>query len=641
MNLPPAEIERLWKFLTPDEKAEITRYSQRIEKSQNGWKPTLVEFIREGWHVLEPATPYIHGWHIDAIAEHLTAVTNGQIQELLINMPPRHAKSLIVSVFWPCWEWTQTPEKRFLFASYGQNLSTRDSRKCRMLIQSPWFQKNFGHIFKLTHDQNQKTRFDNDKSGSRIATSVGGLGTGEGGDRIVCLPYDSRIATDQGQLKIGDIVENKLDVNVLGPSGKWQKILKYEVNPGREAVKLTSHGDELICTNDHLVWIDKIGYIQAKIIKPSFLVRKLNGNLSPVESIESSDYLDVTYNIQVENDHAYFANGILVHNCDDPHNVEEAESNAIRESTLIWWDETMSTRLNNPKTGAKLIVMQRVHDKDLSGHVLEQGGYVHLCLPAEYEEPTAERPKVITSIGWTDPRSEDGQLLWPERFDRVSLDKLKRSLGPYGAAGQLQQRPSPREGGLIKLAWFKYYSQLPSPVAYILQSWDTAFKTASINDFSVCTTWAVINGGFYLLNRYKAKMEYPSLKRQMIALYNQYRPNTILIEDKASGQSLIQEMSKPLKDENDPKIVYKLPIRAFKAEIDKVARVNACSTTLETNVFLPQNADWKQDYLDNLSSFPNAAHDDDVDSTTQALIYLALQRTGRPAQSAYVPHIGR
>lgn len=504
MTLDAAEIQRLWQYLTPAEKKEITRYTQIIERVKNEWKPSLQEFIREAWHVLEPTSPYVHGWHIDAICEHLVAVTFGQIRDLVINMPPRHAKSLIVAVFWPCWVWTFAANKRWIFASYGQDLSTRDSRKCRQLIQSPWYKKHFGERFQLIKDQNQKTRFENTRLGYRIATSVGGIGTGEGGDFLVV---------------------------------------------------------------------------------------------------------------------------------DDPHNVLDGESNAIREEALRWWDETMSTRGNNPKTFAKVIVQQRVHALDLSGHVIAKGGYTHLCLPAEFEQPTADKPRIITSIGWTDPRQEDGELLWPQHFDRESLENIKRSLGTYGAAGQLQQRPAPREGGLIKLAWFKYYNEQPAAItiAYIIQSWDTAFKTASINDYSVCTTWAVVNGGFYLLDRFKGKLEYPALKRQMIALYRQFKPVTVLIEDKASGQSLIQEMSKPFKDDID-NIIYRLPIKPFKAEVDKVTRVSACTTTLETNVWLPQNAEWKQDYLDNLSSFPNAAHDDDVDSTTQALIYLALQRGQPPRQ---------
>jgi predicted phage terminase large subunit-like protein len=472
---------------------------------------SLSEFIKQAWHVVEPATPYVHGWHIDAICEHLEAVSRGQIRNLLINMPPRHAKSLIVSVFWPCWEWLHWPEHRWLFSSYAQVLSTRDSLKCRRLIQSPWYRKHYGHIYQLSGDQNQKTRFENNQQGYRIATSVGGSGTGEGGDRIVV---------------------------------------------------------------------------------------------------------------------------------DDPHNVSEGESDAVRQSTLQWWDETMSTRGNDPKTVAKLIIMQRVNQYDLSGHVLAQGGYEHLCLPAEFESPTEESPRKITSIGWTDPRQEEGELLWPERFGQTELDELKLRLGIYGAAGQFQQRPSPRGGGLIKEHWFKPYKALPK-IAYIIQSWDTAFKTKQENDYSVCLTVGIsTDGEYYLINCYQGKLEFPELKKMMAELWFKYQPYTILIEDKASGQSLIQEMKRPVEYPEKSVQIHKLPIKDIKFDIDKVARANACTTIIETNVFIPEAAHWKKEYVKELTTFPAAAHDDQVDATTQALIWLAHNKP-RPAYGANVNIMGR
>jgi predicted phage terminase large subunit-like protein len=474
-------------------------------------KRNLRDFVKQAWHVLEPTTTYVHGAHIDAICEHLEAVSKGQIRNLLINMPPRHAKSLIVSVFWPCWEWLNNPSIRWLFSSYGQHLSTRDSVKCRRLIQSPWYQRNYGHIYKLQPDQNQKNRFDNTALGYRIATSVGGSGTGEGGDRIVV---------------------------------------------------------------------------------------------------------------------------------DDPHNVSEGESDAIRESTLQWWDETMSTRGNDPKTVAKLIIMQRVNELDLSGHVLAQGGYEHLCLPAEYELPTIDYPKKTTSIGWTDPRTEEGELLWPERFSREDLDELKLRLGIYGAAGQFQQRPSPRGGGLIKEAWLKPYKTLPK-LAYVIQSWDTAFKTKQENDFSVCLTMGIsTDGEYYLIDCYKGKIEFPELKKTMITLWLKYNPFTILVEDKASGQSLIQEMKRPVEYPENSGKRFKLPIKDIKFDVDKVARVNACTTILQTNVFIPEEAHWKKEYIKTLTTFPAAPHDDEVDATTQALIWITHNKP-RASYGAHMPIFGR
>jgi hypothetical protein len=145
----------------------------------------LGEFVRQAWQIVEPSTPFVPGWHIDAIIEHLEAVSRGEIRNLLINVPPRHMKSLLVSVFWPAWEWIRWPERRWLYSSYAASLSIRDSVKCRRLIESTSYRRFWGDRFKLTTDQNTKARFDNDRSGYRISTSVGGAATGEGGDRIV------------------------------------------------------------------------------------------------------------------------------------------------------------------------------------------------------------------------------------------------------------------------------------------------------------------------------------------------------------------------------------------------------------------------------------------------------------------------
>lgn len=303
----------------------------------------LKHFTRQAWHVLEPTTAFVSGWHIDVICEHLEAVSRSEITRLLINIPPRHTKSLLVSVLWPCWSWIHNPSSRWLFVSYGQDLSTRDSVKCRRLITSQWYQEMWGDKFAITSDQNQKTRFENDKTGYRLATSVGGMLTGEGG-------------------------------------------------------------------------------------------------------------------------------GFLI--IDDPHNVKEAESDTIRESILRWYDEVLSTRLDDPKTGAKVIIMQRVHERDLSGHVLQkEAGYTHLCLPARYETDR----RCTTVLGFSDPRKEEGKPLWPALYGDKELTELENSLGSYAAAGQLQQRPSPRGGGMFKIDKFELIDRFnPDQVLRSIRYWDKA-----------------------------------------------------------------------------------------------------------------------------------------------------------------------
>lgn len=156
---------------------------------------SLREFVRQAWHIVEPATEFVPNWHIDAICDHLQAVSDGRILRLLINIPPRCMKSLIVAVMWPCWDWITRPSRRWLFASYAAVLSTRDSVKCRRLLSSRWYQARWGDRFRLTGDQNEKMRFENDRTGYRIATSISGVGTGEGaGIRVFDDPHNAKEA---------------------------------------------------------------------------------------------------------------------------------------------------------------------------------------------------------------------------------------------------------------------------------------------------------------------------------------------------------------------------------------------------------------------------------------------------------------
>jgi len=162
------------------------------DKATVAAEKSLSEFVRQAWHILEPATDYIHGWHVEVICEHLEAVTRGEIKNLIINVPPGMMKSLLVSVMWPTWDWIKNPHRRYLTASYAQPLATRDAVKSRTIIQSQWYQERWGDKFQLTHGQNQKTRYENNKKGFRVALSVGGAVTGERGNtRILDDPHSA------------------------------------------------------------------------------------------------------------------------------------------------------------------------------------------------------------------------------------------------------------------------------------------------------------------------------------------------------------------------------------------------------------------------------------------------------------------
>lgn len=547
MNDPLARFRAL---ATGAELGEFARVEDDLERILA--ERSLYGFIKQGWKYLDPA-PFVDGWHTQAVCEHLEALCRGDLRHLLINQPPRTMKSITVSVALTPWCWAQKimvnaqrdgvkvnegpltinhtdpptppflgshaqmeptppltahgshirktgahlgPKTSFLYASYGQHLSLRDSVKSRRLMASPWYQKNWKH-FELLGDSNTKTRFDNSEGGYRIATSVAGALTGEGADIIICLPYEQKVETEIGSIEIGKIVEKKMDVKILGWDGKkttWQKIIRHEKNPGKKILKITYNGGMIECTKDHPVFIKGKGYVRAKDIKINDIAMCLLPNagkkMEPGYS-EAQDWtflqfimpwqdareiypreVEITsiedngreekfvYNIETGPDHNYFASGILVHNCDDPHNTVEIESETVRNGVLQWFDESLSTRHNDPKTGSFIVVMQRLHERDLAGHIMEKaevnGDWTLLRLPMEYE-PTYH---CVTKLGWQDPRGIDddgdrleglqegsngqlmvvpgtpmdaaqGELLWPERFGAPEVEALKKALGPF------------------------------------------------------------------------------------------------------------------------------------------------------------------------------------------------------------------
>jgi predicted phage terminase large subunit-like protein len=465
------------------------------------YENSLYEFLKAGWRYIDP-NPYVDSWHLGAIAEHLKAVKDGEITRLIINQPPRTSKSSMLVGFDP-WVWAQSdqtdtsgPGVQFLHASYAQNLSIRDSVKTRRLIESPWYQKYWGNRIQITSDQNTKIRFDNAQGGYRLATSVGGTLTGEGG-------------------------------------------------------------------------------------------------------------------------------GIIV--IDDPHNAVEAESETIRNSTIEWFDNSLSTRLNNPRTGAIILVMQRLHEGDLTGHILSSdagGDFVHLMLPMRYE---AERAKVIypNAIGWEDPRTEEGELLTPERYDETSVARLERQLGPFQAAGQLQQRPEPKGGGILKRDWWQDWDRETYPeVSYVLASIDTAYTSKEENDFSAMTVWGIFEDDHevprvMLMNAWRAKLELHELVEKIAHTARRFKVDHMLVENKATGISVAQEIRRVYGYEDwglqliDPK------------KQDKVARAYSVQHLFADGlVFAPHSFSWADMVITECASFPKAKNDDLVDTVTQALRFL-------------------
>lgn len=468
----------------------------------------LRNFGKWAWKVVEPSTEYRSNFHIDAVCDHLEACSKGQIKKLLINMPPRCGKSLWVDVFWPAWEWLRRPHTRWLFASYSQRLSIKHSMACRDVVQSQWYRERWGDRFDLRKDQNTKSRFDNTKSGFRLASSVGGVATGEGGDFIVF---------------------------------------------------------------------------------------------------------------------------------DDPHNTSHNESNARREVVTDWWDQSMSTRGNDPKTACYVGVMQRLHQGDLSGHVLRNGEWEHLVLPMEYDPKRSK----VTSLGWKDPRTEEGQLLWPERFGQEQVDSIKKSLGPYGTAGQFGQNPVPTGGAIFAQGDFRYFrmevldgadrekmprGHLPAVFelmddeavvrryfawdCYWFQTCDTANKTRTVNDYTVVGTFAVTpDGDLLVFDIYRARIEIPNQYDFLISQRGRYPFLEFQgVEDAASGTGLIQQAAK---DGN--------PFRALSPLGDKVSGSQNIATMYGNHkVFHLSGAPWGIEFEPELTIFPRGDHDDQVDVMSYA-----------------------
>ena len=446
---------------------------------------SLAEFYKQAWPVVEPATDLKWNWHLDVVCEYLEALAaDGGLSRVIINMPPRFGKSILVSVIWPAWVWAKQPWTRWLFASYAASLANKFSIDRRSILASPWYQERWP--VQLAGDQNQKSEFMNTARGHMIATSVGGSITGKGGDFIVV---------------------------------------------------------------------------------------------------------------------------------DDLQNPEMAESAAARETVNRFFDETLASRLDDKRRGRIVVIQQRTHQADLTGHLLERGGWTQLSLPALFER----RMTISLPVTRREIVKVAGDLLWPEREGGVELEAAKLRLGSYAYNCQYLQNPIARGGNLFKEDWFGRFRERPK-FDLMIQSWDCAFKTGQTNDFSACLTigWVKSNPhtsgaapGCYLVHAWRGRLEFPDLKRKALELYQQWNPSKVLIEDTASGQSLLQELRTAI------------PIEGVKPEGDKMARAASVTPMVEGGQFwLLEGAPWLEEYLEEMVGFPGAANDDLVDATVQALSHL-------------------
>jgi predicted phage terminase large subunit-like protein len=302
---------------------------------------------------------------------------------------------------------------------------------------------------------------------------------------------------------------------------------------------------------------------------------------------------------------------------DDPLKAEEAMSEPARRRVIDWYAGTLVSRLNDKERGPIVVVMQRLHENDLAGHLLGQGGWQHLDLPAIAIEDS------IIPIGhgklFTRRR---GDVLHAERESHAVLERIKAEIGTLMFSAQYQQRPVPLEGNLVKRDWFRLHDHPPSPGPgdLVVQSWDIAMMTGEANDFSVCTTWRMTKADYYLIDVFRARLQYPDLRRKVASLVARHGANIILIEKAGPGMTLLQDLRSDLPNG------MTCPI-GVKPDGSKADRMVAQSAKIEAgHVHLPKQAEWLDSFLLELLAFPHGRHDDQVDSVSQFLKWAAARR---------------
>lgn len=504
------------------------------ELNRIDYEGSLYKFFEAAWPSFDPA-PFQGNWHLEAIAEHLEAVTRGDIRKLLINIPPRFGKTLLVSIAWPAWTWARTqlgplsgPQVKFLCLTYGDDFALQTATTAKRLINSPWYQDHWGETVQIAKDRDAKEQYDTTAGGTRISTSIGGATLGKGGD-----------------------------IKIL----------------------------------------------------------------------------------------------------DDVHKVSEVESEVIRHKVVQTYDEALASRVTDPRHSAEVIVMQRLHSDDVAGHVLDKGGWEHLCLPAEYDSARHCR----TGIGWEDPRTYDGELLWPERWGADELAPHKAI--SYSWAGQYQQLPVARGGGIFKAKWWKIWPpederpandlMLSYPkVEYIIAAVDTAMSLKEEADYSACTVWGLWNAprqlvvpaalrtaraagesemaailgaqatypAVILMQAWRGRMEFHELVEKIIATCRKRGVDRLIIEAKANGLSVGQEVVRLCSGEG-------WGTTLSNPRGDKVSRAYAVQHLFENGLIYAPDREWAQMVIDEAASFPRGSHDDLVDTATSAL--SRLRNTGQ------------
>ena len=293
---------------------------------------------------------------------------------------------------------------------------------------------------------------------------------------------------------------------------------------------------------------------------------------------------------------------------DDPiKGREEADSAAMRKNLLDWYRATAYTRLM--PNGSVILIQTRWHEDDLAGWILKETGHEGWDV-IEFPAILNERAANMLDL-------DEGDPLWKESYPIERLEEIKKTIGTREWSSLYAQKPSVEEGNIIKRWWWKTWTrEHPPEMDYILQSWDTAYTVTETSDYSACTTWGVFSGeggyNLYLIDSFREKLTFPELKNQAVHLYNELQPDLVLVEAKASGWSLVQELMRT-----------GIPITPFNPKkMDKLARVHSVAPLFEGGRIWAPDTDESADVMNQFAMFPNTKHDDLVDSTTQALLRL-------------------
>lgn len=300
---------------------------------------------------------------------------------------------------------------------------------------------------------------------------------------------------------------------------------------------------------------------------------------------------------------------------DDPQNPAQVMSDVQRGYATQWFDHTFSTRLDDKHKGVMVVVMQRLHEDDLSGYLLEKGGWEHLNLAAISGE------KQSFMLGGLHKVREAGEALHSQRENIQQLQIAKKELGSYVFAAQYQQNPVPSDAGMVRRHWFLRYAKPRNDCERVVQSWDTAIKAGGNNDYSVCLTLGEAEGLHHVLDVAVMRVEYPELRRLVQQHAQQWQADAVLIEDKASGQSLLQDLRK---ERAMPPLIAIMPRQ------DKVTRFAAVSAMIEAGkVVLPKDAAWLAEFEREVLMFPKGKHDDQVDALSQYLGWVRNRTKGQ------------